>query len=531
MIDAEGGLWYDSRRNESGRKLTEREWTFGAHANFLVSSPFSMKRSLLEQSQVRGKPPIARGIHTAPAHTGRIALCLFWLCVGGLALTCGLQPYDAQPPSSLLNTVEPPSPRKPDPPLSQSGPSPDRASSGSSLSVESLNEEELEVARQLIRDYPNDSTPLGFLGNVYSKHGLNKEATRYWEASLRIEPNRADMYDAMASVALQRQEYDRALELARKAVSLNPSLPSSRRHVAESLMALGRLREALEELHQALKAVPRDVETDYLLGSVLVQLGELNAAKEYYEAALEIDPHHAQACYQLFVVNTRLNLTEQANVYRERFVRLRSENRDASQKWVDDYDDLRLVRQQVAATCDTAARYYRAHQNQARAKKLWLRAAGLDSRYVASLLQLAMLYGQADQTEEALDLCNQAEAIAPRDPIVQLNVGILAAKLRRFSVAEAALRRACALAPENASAARLLCQVLLESNGNAAEAAALARKAVDREPSAENYYVLGAAEAHRGHGAAAAAALRRAADLAPTEQKYREGLEQLKTSR
>jgi tetratricopeptide (TPR) repeat protein len=431
----------------------------------------------------------------------------------------------------LLNTVEPPSPRKPDPPLSQSGPSPDRASSGSSLSVESLNEEELEVARQLIRDYPNDSTPLGFLGNVYSKHGLNKEATRYWEQSLRIEPNRAETYDAMATVALSRQEYDRALELARKAVSLNPSLTSSRRRVAESLIALGRLREALEELHQALKGGPRDVEIHYLLGSALAQLGELDAAEKYYEAALEIDPRHAPACYQLFVLNARLNLPEQAKVYRERFVRLRSEDRDKDQKWVDDYDDLLLLRQQVAESCDAAARYYRAHQNQARAKALWLRAAALDSRYVASLLQLAVLYRQAGQTEEALDLCKQAEAIAPQDPMVHLNVSILGAKLRRFNVAEAALRRACALAPENASAARLLSQVLLESNGNAAEAAALARKAVDREPSAENYYVLGAAEAHRGHGAAAAAALRRAADLAPTEQKYREAWEQLKSSR
>jgi Flp pilus assembly protein TadD len=43
--------------------------------------------------------------------------------------------------------------------------------------------------------------------------------------------------------------------------------------------------------------------------------------------------------------------------------------------------------------------------------------------------------------------------------------------------------------------------------------------------------VLGAAEARRGDGAAAVAAMRRAVDLAPTEQKYREGLEQLQSSR
>lgn len=389
----------------------------------------------------------------------------------------------------------------------------------------------MEVAQQLIRDYPDDSAPLGLLGNVYSKHGLNKEATRRWEESLRVEPNRADIYDAMANAALLRQEYDQALELARRAIRFNPSLISSRRRAAEALIALGRLKEALEELQEALKTAPRDPEIHYLLGSALVQLGEFAAAKEHYAATLEIDPRHAQACYQLFVVHTRLNLPEQAAAYRERFVRLRSDTRDTSQKWVNEYDDLQLVRQQVAATYDTAARYYRAHQNQARAKELWLRAAALDPKYVATLLQLAALYGQAGQTEEALELCKQAEAIAPQEATVHLNVGILGAKLRRFKVAEAALRKASALAPDNASAARLLSQVLLESNGSATEAASLARKAVNFEPSAESYFVLGAAEFRRGDERAAAAAMRRAIDLAPAEPRYRQALEQLKSGR
>ncbi len=150
---------------------------------------------------------------------------------------------------------------------------------------------------------------------------------------------------------------------------------------------------------------------------------------------------------------------------------------------------------------------------------------------MASRIQLAALYGQTGRTEAALDLCKQAEAIAPRDLMVHLNVGMLGATLRRFDVAEAALRRARALAPDNALATRLLCQVLLESNGNATEAAALARKVVDREPSAENYYVLGAAEARRGDGSAAVAAMRRAVELAPAEQRYRKGLEQLQSGR
>jgi len=399
------------------------------------------------------------------------------------------------------------------------------------LSVTALGEEELEVARQMVRDYPNDAAPLVFLGNVYSKQGLNKEAVRYWEQSLRINPNNARLYDAMATVAILRQEYDRALELARKAVSLDPSLTSSHRHVAESLIALGKVREALEELQQALKTAPRDAEIHYSLGWALVQLGELDASKKCFETALEIQPRHAAACYQLSIVNARLNLPEQAKLYRERFARLRSESRDADEKSVVDYDDLRFRRQQVAETCHIAAQYYRARKNQARAKQLWLRAAELDPHQVASRLQLAVLDGQEGRTVAAMELCKQVEAIAPQDATVQLNVGILAASLRRFDVAEAALRRASALAPNNAYAPRLLSQVLLESNGNATEAAALARKAVDRDPSAESYYVLGAAEARRGDGAAAVAAMRRAVELAPAEQRYRKGLEQLQSGK
>jgi Flp pilus assembly protein TadD len=231
------------------------------------------------------------------------------------------------------------------------------------------------------------------------------------------------------------------------------------------------------------------------------------------------------------VINARLDRPDQAAAYRERFVRLRSERRDSGQKWVDDYDDLTLARQQVAQTCDTAAKYYRGHHQQPRAKELWLRAAALDPHHVNSRLQLAGLDAETGQAEAAVELCKQAEAIAPRDPMVHLNAGMLMARLRRLKMAETSLRSACALAPDNASAARLLCQVLLESNGDAAEAVTLARKAVDREPTAENYYVLGAAEVRRGNSAAAMTAMRHAADLAPAEQKYRIGLEQLQSGR
>src|SRR5271165_3717401 len=191
---------------------------------------------------MRGKFCFARVTHSVPDRTVWMLGYFFLLCVGGLALTCGAQPFDTQPPPRPANTVEPPVPLKPDPPP-PSGPSPDRTSSESRPGIVALNDEELEVARQLVRDYPNDANPLGFLGNIYSKHGLNKEAVRYWEQSLRIDPNRAMTYDAMATAALSRQEYDRALELARKAVSLDPTLTSSRRRVAESLIALGKHQE------------------------------------------------------------------------------------------------------------------------------------------------------------------------------------------------------------------------------------------------------------------------------------------------
>ena len=172
--------------------------------------------------------------HAGPRGWGRASSLV--VVHRAIVLILGGRP-DAQSPPRLQNALEPSSPRGPDPPLLrsspdgassisapstgtsapvlESGPATERTSSGSRLSVIALNEEELDVVRELIHDYPNDSSNLlGFLAHVYSKHGLNKEAVRYWEESLRIEPNRADTYDAMATEALARQDYDRALDCA-----------------------------------------------------------------------------------------------------------------------------------------------------------------------------------------------------------------------------------------------------------------------------------------------------------------------------
>jgi tetratricopeptide (TPR) repeat protein len=93
--------------------------------------------------------------------------------------------------------------------------------------------------------------------------------------------------------------------------------------------------------------------------------------------------------------------------------------------------------------------------------------------------------------------------------------------------AETALRKGIELAPDNAAALVLLARVVAPVD--VSEGLTLARRAVDAEPAAANYYVLADMLVRSGARGEALGALEKAMTLAPGERRYRQTYEQLKS--
>ena len=94
-----------------------------------------------------------------------------------------------------------------------------------------------------------------------------------------------------------------------------------------------------------------------------------------------------------------------------------------------------------------------------------------------------------------------------------------------FEEAEQAYRKAIELTPRQAGGYLALAGLYLDKGRKLPEARKLAEKAVELEPTAKNYFLLGAACLRSGDAAAARSAARQAAALDPFNSEYQQAVQ------
>ena len=155
--------------------------------------------------------------------------------------------------------------------------------------IEALKQESLAIANRVHEDYPDDLEALGLVGNVQCYYGNTARATECWEQCVRRDPRHVGFYDALATVALNRAEDEKAAQWCRKGLSQNPDAPHLHGRLGEALTGLGRLEEAVSELDRETRISPAYAEGHFLLGQAYSLLHEHQKAKTCFETAVKLD--------------------------------------------------------------------------------------------------------------------------------------------------------------------------------------------------------------------------------------------------
>jgi tetratricopeptide (TPR) repeat protein len=247
--------------------------------------------------------------------------------------------------------------------------------------------------------------------------------------------------------------------------------------------------------------------------------------------AIEIDPSCTPAYYGLAAACERMGQKEAAKTYRQKFKDLEAKDRSAGMGGKRGYDDLTSLRQGLVDAYVTAANVYLTHHDVEQAVKHWSKASGLDPKDTESRKALASVYGQQNKAEEALRVLEELLAIEPENPVHHRNAGALNIRLQRFDAAEEAFQKAGQLAPDRPEAHVALAQLYLETNRELSQAWTHARKAVELEPIAANYFLLSSVCERNGDHAGALTAIKRARDLDPGDPRYKEAYARIQEKR
>jgi tetratricopeptide (TPR) repeat protein len=383
-----------------------------------------------------------------------------------------------------------------------------------------LKKEELELAAELMRDFPGSDDPLVVMGNVWYRHGNAVEALKFWREALKINPKRPDVYKCMGWLSIKKGQFDEAIAQYREALDMQPQLSDVHSNIAHALMMLGRHDEAIEEIEKEIQISPNSSFAYFLLGQVYLQQKEHEKAKENYEVAVKINPEYTNAYYGLGTVWTKLGNSDKAKAYLEKFRKLKADERKGLRGRKTQYDDFIETQKGAAITYMNVGRMYRDDGKLHKAEELLKKAAGLDPEDVACFLELASLYQADGQLSKALQMHKKISEIEPESPICYFMIGVLSARLKQFDDAEEALRKVITLAPQKSDAYRELARLYLRTGEKLPQARQLAEKAVALEAVAANYFALSMACDRNGDAANAFSAIKRAVELEPGNQQY-----------
>lgn len=383
-----------------------------------------------------------------------------------------------------------------------------------------LKQKEIEIAEELLKNFPHSDVSLAIMGNLYYRHGNAVEALRFWKDALKINPTRADIYQSLGWLHLKKGEFDEAIAQYRKALEIRPQLPDVHSNIGHALMMSGRQNEAIEELNKELQLSPNSSFAYFLLGQAYLQQQEYEKAKKNYEMAIKIEPDYTNAYYGLSNACANLGDSDKAQEYSATFKRLKTEGRKYMKGRKIQYDDFSETQKNAAVTYINVGRMYRESGKLQKAEELLKQAAGFDPNNIVCFLELSSLYQAKKQYEKAIQMQRRITEIQPESYMPHFIIGIFSAHIQRFEDAEQAFRKVITLIPNSSIGYRELARLFLKTKKKLPQARQLAEKAVALEPNAACYFVLSWACYENGDIASTYPAIKRALELDPTNSNY-----------
>ncbi len=388
--------------------------------------------------------------------------------------------------------------------------------------------EAAEVVEALLQRFPDQFDSWHVAATFYYEFGKLDEAVRCWMRCLELDPHFSQAHYWVGVAARDRGRNEEAVEWFRKALKHAPGEPQVSVHLAQALIDLGETEEAIDVLEENLAAYPCSLPSFMLLGEACVELKQYDKAKKNLQRAIEMSPDYTPAYYALAKACAALDETAQSKRYMEKFKQLKARDEQAHREWLKTGDDLPRVQKSVSEVLTAAGKAYLAQGDAQTAEKVLVRAVELCPTAPECYQVLAWLYERQGRTGKAQEALSRGCKANPDDLGIHLRSGAFLARQGKFDSAEQALEKAIRIMPYQGGGYAALANMYLMASRKLPEAKKLAAKAVELEPLAKNYFLLGSICRRIGDLAGARAAIEKAVALDPGNPEYRQASELLR---
>ena len=306
------------------------------------------------------------------------------------------------------------------------------------LLLQSKAEEAFPVFELALAKHPEDLvTRLLYLRALTMSH--SDKAPQLAQTLLATYPNQWEVLFLNAQLASTDGEFQKALSLCSRSVTLNPDNPQSQRLLGSTLSRFGRLREAKEHLQRSIALGNTEPEVHYELARVLLGLGDSDPAQDQMREFQRLK-------------NAQSEKTQAAG---------KAEEADQATRQGDAQKAVELYQDALASDPNEPLLYYKLAKalekinDVAGETSALKRAIDLNPELPEAQNQLGYLALREGNSAEAEQHFRAAVHASPSYVVAWINLAATLAAESRWKDAEDAVNRALEIDPENVQARKL----------------------------------------------------------------------------
>ena len=160
---------------------------------------------------------------------------------------------------------------------------------------------------QVLQDEPGNPFALYALGTIAIARQESEKASPLLQESIANGYHAETSYSHLGIALQSTGRYQDAIDLYRSGAKLDPKNPRYLSNIAVVLTQMGQPDQALAEIQKALKLDPKLAPAYLNAGGILQAMGRRSEAKTMYEKAAHLDPVNPEAHNALRRLNEDLN--------------------------------------------------------------------------------------------------------------------------------------------------------------------------------------------------------------------------------
>ena len=178
------------------------------------------------------------------------------------------------------------------------------------------------LAKKIEKKWSKNPYVLNELAKIHQYFDLVREAEKYIDSAIKLDPNSAIFQNNRAIIMLMKGRFKQAEESFKKALELDGKEPSIWNDYGIFQMVLGKYEEAINAFKKAIQFNDRFVDAYINLGSIYLELNRLEEALEILKKAVDIDPESPEAWFNLGMAYKKLGYFEEAEKCRKKYLEI-----------------------------------------------------------------------------------------------------------------------------------------------------------------------------------------------------------------